>query len=147
LGLFIGNVSQVLVVAVDLSQINKTTDMNTNTQNTSNTSKKALIVIFVLFLLSSVGMFGQTTEVVVPQSVTPVVEVLNTTNQIIASDSNADFMNWFMGSKQTQSINDKEQVGSKTSVKKQFISSGITPNKVLYRTFVKKVISQESAIV
>jgi hypothetical protein len=147
--LYIENISFQFNVYVVLSQINKTTDMNTNTQNTSNTSRKALIVIFVLFLLSSVGMFGQTTEVVVPQSATPVVEVLNTTNQIIASDSNADFMNWFMSSKQVQSDKEGSQVsGTSTNVtrKKQIISSGVVPNKVLYRTLVKKLMSQESAI-
>lgn len=93
-------------------------------------------------------MFGQTNQVAAEP--TPVVvEVVNSNPlQMIASDSNVDFMNWFMGSKQTQFLKDNNQ-GSNSAIsrKKQIISSGITPNKVLYRTLVKKIISQESAIV
>jgi hypothetical protein len=126
--------------------------MNTSSQNTTNSflseNKKGLIILFVLFLLSSVGMFGQTKEVVATQPVTVVQEVTVASTQMIAADSNADFMNWFMGSKQTQSLKDNNQdSNSAIARKKQIISSGVTPNKVLYRTLVKKIISQENAIV
>ena len=122
--------------------------MNTNTQNTSNTSNKALIVLFVLFLLSSVGMFGQNTETPIASPVTTTVEVLKVPAQQVALDSDVEFMNWFMSSKQIQSVGGSESTSS-TNVtrKKQIISSGVVPNKVLYRTLIKKVISQESAIV
>jgi hypothetical protein len=68
---------------------------------------------------------------------------------MIALDSNAEFMNWFMGSNQTQSlkVSSDNEASSAISRKKQIILSGITPNKVLYRTLVKKVSSQENAIV
>jgi len=123
--------------------------MNTNTQNTSNTLNKGLVTLVILFLFTSAGMFGQTKEVTTVQPVTPTVEVVVESNQMIALDSNAEFMSWFMGSNQTQSLkvsNDNE-ASSTISRKKQIILSGITPNKVLYRTLVKKVISQENAIV
>jgi hypothetical protein len=126
--------------------------MNTNSQNTTNTflseNKKGLIILFILFLLSSIGMFGQTNQVAAEPTIV-VVEVVNSNPlKMIASDSNVDFMNWFMGTKQTQFLKDNSQ-GSNSAIsrKKQIISSGITPNKVLYRTLVKKIISQESAIV
>jgi hypothetical protein len=123
--------------------------MNTNTQNTSNTLNKGLVTLVILFLFTSAGMFGQTKEVTTVQPVTPTIEVAIESNQMIALDSNAEFMSWFMGSNQTQSLkvsNDNE-ASSTISRKKQIILSGITPNKVLYRTLVKKVISQENAIV
>lgn len=122
--------------------------MNTTTQNTSNTSNKALIVLFVLFLLSSVGMFGQNTTTSVVAPVTTTVEVLKVPVQQVALDSDIEFMNWFMSSNQTQSVNEVSGAASSTNTsrKKQIISSGIVPNKVLYRTLIKKVISQESAI-
>lgn len=121
--------------------------MNHTTQNTASNfiseNRKGLVILFVLFLLSSVGMFGQTKTTTV---VTPVVPVTSITTTV-AFDSDIDFMNWFMGSKQTQTIQEDSNASSTlASKKKQIISSGITPNKVLYRTFVKKVISQESAI-
>ena len=122
--------------------------MNTNTQNTSNTSNKALIVLFVMFLLSSVGMFGQNTTTAVAAPATTTVEVLNVSVNQIALGSDVEFMSWFMSSKQTQSVNGSSEGTSATAMsrKKQIISSGVVPNKVLYRTLVKKVISQESAI-
>ena len=61
-----------------------------------------------------------------------------------------DFVSWFMGSKQPQIKSDLIEVknnSSKGITKKQILSSGITPNKVLYRTFMKKVSSQDNAIV
>lgn len=125
--------------------------MNTATQNTTTTflseNKKGLVILFVLFLLSSVGMFGQTTKDTVAPVTTSVIEINTNPVQAVAFDSDNDFMNWFMGSKHTQSLQEDASVGSTTtSRKKQSISSGVIPNKVLYRTFVKKVISQESAI-
>jgi len=124
--------------------------MNHTAQNTSTSffseNRKSLVILFVLFLLSSVGMFGQNKAVVVSEPVTPVV--VDTLTTAVAYDSDVDFVNWFMGSKQTQNV---QEAGTSTSTtfaskKKQIISSGIAPNKVLYRTFVKKVISQESAV-
>jgi hypothetical protein len=44
---------------------------------------------------------------------------------------------------ETSGVNDS----SAASRKKQIISSGATPNRLLYRTLVKKVASQASAIV
>jgi hypothetical protein len=123
--------------------------MNTNTQNTSNTLNKGLVTLVILFLFTSAGMFGQTKEVTTVRPVTPTVEVVVESNQMIALDSNAEFMSWFMGSNQTQSlkVSSDNEASSTISRKKQIILSGITPNKVLYRTLVKKVISQENAIV
>lgn len=123
--------------------------MNTSTQNISNTLNKGLVTLVILFLFTSAGMFGQTKEVTTVQPVTPTVEVVVESNQMIALDSNAEFMSWFMGSNQTQSlkVSSDNEASSTISRKKQIILSGITPNKVLYRTLVKKVISQENAIV
>ena len=118
--------------------------MNTITQNTSNTSNKALIALFVLFLFSSVSMFGQTKETVT----TSTVELVRVSVNPVALDSEVEFMSWFMSSNQTQSVNAGSESTSTTNLsrKKQIISSGVVPNKVLYRTLVKKVISQENAI-
>lgn len=125
--------------------------MNTTAQNSSNTSllknKKGLIVLFVL--LSSVGMFGQNKASEV-QATSTAIEVPNVTVNHVEIDSDVEFMNWFMSSKQTQSFENGSEVSSSStpfSRKKQIISSGVVPNKVLYRTLIKKVISQEIAIV
>ena len=41
---------------------------------------------------------------------------------------------------------DSENGKSTSSTKKQILSSGIEPNRVLYRTFVKKVMNKDNAI-
>lgn len=118
--------------------------MNARTSNVTSLNftqnKKGRVILFVLFLLFSVNMFGQNKP-------TPALNVVPF-SKTIAFDSDLDFMNWFMGAKQTQVVpDDTSVISTSTSKKKQLLSLGITPNKVLYRTFVKKVISQESAIV
>lgn len=86
-------------------------------------------------------MFGQCkSEVVLPVDVP--------TSKAIVFDSDLDFMNWFMGTKQTQgTLNDASEISTTSSKKKQLLSLGIIPNKVLYKTFVKKVMTQENAVV
>jgi len=120
-----------------------------NTTSTSTTfyteNKKGLLVLLVLFLLSSVGMFGQAKAVVVP-TIDTTVSVVAVSSQHVVLDSEVDFVNWFMGSKQLQTTNNTTTTSSSIERKKQIISSGVTPNKVLYRTFVKRVMNQESTI-
>ena len=126
--------------------------MNATAQNTSTSflsqNRKGLFVLFVLFLLSSVGMFGQNKVVSVTLDVVPVQEIVKDSVRAVALDSDVDFMNWFMGSRQAQTLQEATSGSGSTTAsrKKQIISSGVVPNKVLYRTFVKRVISQESAI-
>ncbi|GAA4076519.1 hypothetical protein GCM10022389_22910 [Flavobacterium cheonanense] len=122
--------------------------MNTNTTSTSfiSENRKFLVVLFIVFLLSSVGMFGQTKTEVTPVCETTTTTICTETVKAVAFDSDVDFMNWFMGSKQVQTIQKAAETATTVSRKKQIISSGVTPNKVLYRTFMKRVISQETAI-
>ncbi len=91
-------------------------------------------------------MFGQTKTEVTPVCETTTTTICTETVKAVAFDSDVDFMNWFMGSKQVQTIQKADETATTVSRKKQIISSGVTPNKVLYRTFMKRVISQETAI-
>lgn len=120
--------------------------MNTTSPATSFISKNSmfLVLFFVVFLLSSSRTFGQTA--VATAEVCDTVAVSVVTESAVAFESDVDFVNWFMGSKQTQNISKSSETSTTISRKKQIISSGVTPNKVLYRTFMKRVISQEIAI-
>ena len=106
-------------------------------------SNKRLFIVIGLLLLSSAGVFGQTAqkEILITDEV-----VASASNQTIAFDNEMDFMNWFMGSKQNQNHLDATNA-TNVSTKKQFINSGITPNRVLYKTLLKKVISMDRALV
>jgi hypothetical protein len=116
------------------------------------TQKRLLLFFFLLFLLSSIGMFGQNKSEVNENCVCKknATAVTNAPTFAIASiDSQIDFVGWFMGSKQSQFIQ-PSPIGNGTLrniTKKQILSSGIAPNKVLYRTFITKVSSQDNAIV
>ena len=110
------------------------------------TSNKRIIALIVLLLLSSVRMFGQETknEIVEPIVVktVSVAATLNTTSQM-------ELVSWFMGSKQLQMSNGTSTIGTTStnnSGKKQFINLGMTPNRILSRTFLKKAINHESTI-
>ena len=124
----------------------KTNNLNT-TSTFTNENKKGFLLVVVLFLMTSFSSFAQssTLEVVSTKEVVSV----ETKTALVLDDSQLDFMNWFMGSKQSQSTNDFTTVNdnSSSSRRKQIISSGVTPNRVLYRTLLKKVVSQENAIV
>ena len=95
-------------------------------------------------------MFGQTTATSKTIQNDEEVKCVCQQNQtsIVSIDSQIDFVSWFMGSRQSQ-MNESESVNksNSTATKKQILSSGVTPNKVLYRTFMKRVISQDNGIV
>ena len=129
--------------------------MNQSNINTNQlvTENKTFLFFFLLFLMSSIGMFGQNksnfSEKVLIENAASFTEGF-TSAPIASVASQIEFVGWFMGSKQIQSIQSSFQEatsGSRTITKKQILSSGISPNKVLYRTFMKKVSSQDNAIV
>ena len=130
--------------------------METSTMNLQNTksnfiieNKFRIIFIILLFVLTSLKMFGQTTTPISNKNEVEVAIVFNQVQtSIVSLDSPVDFVSWFMGSRQSQ-MNENESANkyNSTSTKKQILNAGVNPNKVLYRTFMKKVISQDSAIV
>ncbi len=94
-------------------------------------------------------MFGQTTTPISNKNEVEVAIVFNQfQTSIVSIDSQIDFVSWFMGSRQSQ-MNENVSANkfNSTSTKKQILNAGVTPNRVLYRTFMKKVISQDIAIV
>lgn len=123
-----------------------------NSQNNTNSNfmtenRNRLLFFVLLFLMSSIGMFGQSNVDSLETRITPEkIELKETT--ITSVESQIEFVSWFMGTKQSQMMDSKaNQNSSKVVTKKQILFLGITPNKVLYRTFMKKVSSQNSAIV
>lgn len=151
--LFIENILIERNVAVVLSKkIRAFINMTTNTLNNTTFTKvntKGFLFLVVLFLMSSFSMFAQSTSDVTSKVSNDEVVTVEIKTALVLDDTQLDFMNWFMGSKQSQSANDFSTTNdnSSSSRKKQIISSGVTPNRVLYRTLLKKVVSQENAIV
>lgn len=117
-------------------------------------SKKFSIIfmMFVCVLLSNVSVFGQTAvENNAAQTATiQENEVVNTTvemstmkQEATSTATNMNFVLWFMGSKQSPNAN---ALPAGTSAKKQFMTSGSAPNRLLIRAFLKKAVNFESAV-
>lgn len=111
----------------------------TNNPNaTQKVSNIRFVIAFALLLLASSGVFGQTTTTPVTVAATT-TEVTVSTETAVASTS-MDFALWFMGNKQATSTS-----GNVTG-KKSFITAGMSSNKVMIKTFLKRVINQESNV-
>ena len=121
----------------------------TTTNNTTAQTNVRLFVAFVLLVLSSTGVFGQnTTTTVLPTTTASTqVSVAAATTMVITTEtavaSNTDFAVWFTGSNGNAGA---AKTNATNFGKKQLINSGVTTNSVLIRSFLKKVISQESSV-
>jgi len=116
--------------------------MNHFSKRNDSRTTVTIFFMFVFVLLSNVSVFGQTLEN---------KEVVSITNNITTAEvkedskptSNVEFVLWFMGSKQdpnstisTEGIN----------TKKQIMTSGLAPNRLLIKAFLKKAVNFESAV-
>jgi len=109
-------------------------------------------MMFVCVLLSNVAVFGQTAvENNVQTGTIENNEIVNTTTEMssmkqeaTSSSSNLNFVMWFMGSKQSPN---STIVPAGTTAKKQFMTSGTAPNRLLIKAFLKKAVNFESAVV
>ena len=106
--------------------------MNTTTNTTTSNNIKMMIVL-VMFLLSSVGFAQNTIEV-------PATVAASTTT--VESNASMNMVSWFMGTRQTTNENTTKE----TSSKKQMMTSGIAPNRLLIKTFLKKASQYASNI-
>ena len=103
--------------------------MNTTANTTSNTIK--MMIVLVMMLLSTVGFAQNTIEVPVTATATTV-----------ESNASMNMVSWFMGTKQTTN----ENITKENSSKKQMMTSGIAPNRLLIKTFLKKASQYASNI-
>ena len=97
-----------------------------------------IALMFVLFLLFSAKASAQSLE----QNEVSTKTLLSSCVEykVATLDTQIDFVGWFMGTNQNQSINEFVETPTRAaSTKKQILSSGIVPNRVLYKTLVKKV--------
>ena len=106
-------------------------------------SNKRLIVLFALLLLSSIGVFGQEAKA---EKVDGFIAI--TADQAKAEDnSKLELVSWLTGARQSQLSNETAtKTSTNKSGKKQFINSGMTPNRILSRTLLKKAMSCDNAV-
>jgi hypothetical protein len=118
----------------------------TTTTNTTTQTNVRLFVLFVLVVVSSTGVFGQNTTTVLPSTTSTQVSISKEATMTITTEngvaSNSDFAVWFTGAQSTNNV----KTTATNFGKKQLINSGVKTNSVLIRSFLKKVISQESSV-
>lgn len=108
-----------------------------------NYSKKTVTIffLFIFVLVSNVSVFSQTS------GNSAVVSTTNNITTEVKEDnkaaSNVEFVLWFMGSKQDpNSTISNEGINTK----KQIMTSGLAPNRLLIKAFLKKAVNFEIAI-
>ena len=104
--------------------------MNTTANTTSNTIK--MMIVLVMMLLSTAGFAQNTIEV-------PAVAAATTT---VESNTSMNMVSWFMGTKQTTN----ENITKESTSKKQMMTSGVAPSRLLIKTFLKKASQYASNI-
>ena len=105
--------------------------MNTTANTTSNTIK--MMIVLVMMLLSTAGFAQNTIEV-------PATVAASTTT--VESNSSMNMVSWFMGTRQTTNENTIKE----SNTRKQMMTNGIAPNRLLIKTFLKKASQYASNI-
>ena len=122
--------------------------MNQYTKIEANKKITIIFMMFVFLLLSNVTAFGQTTDENSAANLNSEITINTTETSVakeenISSVSNMNLVLWFMGSKQDPNVKiSKEGINTK----KQFMTSGMAPNRLLIKAFLKKAVNFESAI-
>lgn len=127
--------------------------MNKFSTKDANKFKTNIFMLLFFVCMSNVAVFGQTdlendnvqtmsTENNVTIDTT--VEINTMKQEAVPNASNMNFVLWFMGSKQSPNAT---MVPAGTTAKKQFMTSGTSPNRLLIKAFLKKAVNFESGVV
>ena len=112
--------------------------MNHFSTQDNNKANRNLIMVIAFVLLSIGTSFGQTAvennSISNTSLTTNTIETIVVKQEEASTNSNMNFVLWFMGSKQTPNAN---AVPAGANTKKQFITSGSAPNRLLIRAFLK----------
>ena len=111
-------------------------------------NKNTFFIVLAFMMLSIGTAFSQTA--VENNSYLNSTITANTTETIVvkqeeaSTNSNMNFVLWFMGTKQDPNV---KIVPAGANTKKEFMTSGTAPNRLLIKAFLKKAVNYESALV
>ncbi len=108
------------------------------TTTTASTFK--VMVMFAVLFFSGFEMSAQ--ESTTENIVTPTIEATASVSQNVTANETMSFVSWFMGTKQTPNANQTQE----SSSKKQMMTSGIAPNRLLIKSFLKKAAAYNNTI-
>lgn len=115
--------------------------MNQFSKQNDNKKTASILVLFVFLLLSNVSVFGQTVAEKSTDSNSTIENNL-VEKEATSNTSNMNFVIWFMGSKQNPSTT---IIPAGENTRKQFMTSGLAPNRLLIKAFLKKAVNFEIA--
>ena len=122
--------------------------MNHFSTQDNNKANRNLIMVIAFVLLSIGTSFGQTAvennSISNTSITTNTIETIVVKQEEASTNSNMNFVLWFMGTKQDPNA---KILPAGTTTKKEFITSGTAPNRLLIKAFLKKAVNYESAIV
>ncbi len=111
------------------------------TTTTSKATTTRWVVLLAVVLFSSFGMSAQNVASTVASATTTEITA-TTVSQNVSANETMSFVSWFMGTKQTTNGNQATEQSSK----KQMMTSGIAPNRLLIKAFLKKASNYTSTI-
>jgi len=123
--------------------------MNLFSQQEANKNNSNFILMLSAFILFAVGTaYGQTAAENSADAIQTMtassVENSVAKQEEATTGSNMNFVLWFMGSKQDPNA---KVSPSGENTKKQFMTSGTAPNRLLIKAFLKKAVNFETATV
>ncbi|AWG20041.1 hypothetical protein FFWV33_00135 [Flavobacterium faecale] len=100
------------------------------------------VILAIVFMFS----FSAFSQVDVTNSISEESTPMTTSTQVGAakSSSNMEFVLWFMGSKQNP--NPTISTEDNASTRHQIMTSGLAPNRLLIKAFLKKAVNFESSM-
>lgn len=102
-------------------------------------------ILFLAFILNSTTSFSQVQTIDFPIATSIVNDdtVTVTSTREASLETNFSFVSWFMGKKQSVKENVSKDA---SSTKRLLINSGVTPNRLLMKAFLKKAQNQTASI-
>lgn len=132
----------------------KNLNLNANRQNILNNTADAtamrLFVLLVFLLLSCSGVFGQNAKAEAGVLITATENISVLAQEVAADETSTstqmELVIWFMGAKQTAPVGETAKSTTATTAKKKLINCGMTPNRILSRTILKKAMQYDNSV-
>jgi len=116
--------------------------MNNIKANRTNTKLMQTMFLFILFSMFSFSGFAQS-QATSKIDFNEKVESTNVKLETSKATSNMEFALWFMATKQDPNASLSNEGDS---AKKLLITSGMAPNRLLIKAFLKKVVNYENSL-
>ncbi|POY38130.1 hypothetical protein C3L50_12735 [Flavobacterium alvei] len=104
-----------------------------------------MVLAFILFSIGTAFAQNEVENTVVSNNTitTTTSETLVAKQESNDTNSNMNFVLWFMGSKQDPNVKISTEG---VNTKKEFMTSGMAPNRLLIKAFLKKAVNFEAAL-